>query len=130
MFEIDLIIYIKIDLALNNLQRLICHKTEQTNKQTNHKKEVFCIVVIRYTNVRISKILDLKEKYSWEIIHDHSSEGLGLGLKRTRYTGHCWWSKDQLISDVILLTPTRPLTSHLTNTLSQTNRTSGPLLVK
>ena len=25
-----------MDLALNNLQRLICHKT-QTNKQTNHE---------------------------------------------------------------------------------------------
>ena len=25
------IIYIKMDLALNNLQRLICHKTQQTN---------------------------------------------------------------------------------------------------
>ena len=26
LFEIELIIYIKMDLALNNLQRLICHK--------------------------------------------------------------------------------------------------------
>ena len=24
-----------MDLALNNLQRLICHKTQQTNQQTN-----------------------------------------------------------------------------------------------
>ena len=30
-FSIELIIYIKMDLALNNLQRLICHKTKQTN---------------------------------------------------------------------------------------------------
>ena len=29
-FEIELIIYIKMDLALNNLQRLICHKTKPT----------------------------------------------------------------------------------------------------
>ena len=27
------IIYIKMDFALNNLQRLICHKTKQTNQQ-------------------------------------------------------------------------------------------------
>ena len=26
----ELIIYIEMDLALNNLQRLICHKTQQT----------------------------------------------------------------------------------------------------
>ena len=31
LFEIELIICIKIDLALNNLQRLISHKTQ--NKQ-------------------------------------------------------------------------------------------------
>ena len=29
-FQIEQIIYIKMDLALNNLQRLICHKTQQT----------------------------------------------------------------------------------------------------
>ena len=32
LFEIELFICIKMDLELNNLQRLICHKT-QTNKQ-------------------------------------------------------------------------------------------------
>ena len=39
LFEIELIIYIKMDLALNNLQRLICHKTK-SNKyfQTKRKK--------------------------------------------------------------------------------------------
>ena len=30
LFSIEQIIYIKMDLALNNLQRLICHKTKQT----------------------------------------------------------------------------------------------------
>ena len=32
LFEIELTICIKIDLALNNLQRLICHKTQPTNQ--------------------------------------------------------------------------------------------------
>ena len=32
MFEIELVICIKMDLALNNLQRLICHKTQPTNQ--------------------------------------------------------------------------------------------------
>ena len=31
LFRIELIICIKIDLALNNLQMLICHKTQTTN---------------------------------------------------------------------------------------------------
>ena len=34
MFEIELIICIKIDLALNNLQKLICHKTQSINQPT------------------------------------------------------------------------------------------------
>ena len=29
--KIELIIYIKMDLALNNLQRLMCHKTQPAN---------------------------------------------------------------------------------------------------
>ena len=33
MYEKDLIIFIKIDLTLNNLQMLICHKTQPINQQ-------------------------------------------------------------------------------------------------
>ena len=32
MFKIELIICIKMDLVLNNLQRLICHKTQTTTQ--------------------------------------------------------------------------------------------------
>ena len=35
LFKIELIICIKMDLALNNLQRLICHKTQTNNQPTN-----------------------------------------------------------------------------------------------
>ena len=31
LFELELIIYIKMDLALNNLQRLVRHKNQPTN---------------------------------------------------------------------------------------------------
>ena len=34
MFEIKLIICIKMDLELNSLQRLICHKAQTTNNHT------------------------------------------------------------------------------------------------
>ena len=37
MFEIELFICIKMDLALNNQQKLICDKT-QTNKQKTNKQ--------------------------------------------------------------------------------------------
>ena len=36
LFEIELIICIKMDLALNNPQRLICHKTQTTNQAANY----------------------------------------------------------------------------------------------
>ena len=35
MFEIELIICLKIDLALNNLQKLICHKAQTTKQPIN-----------------------------------------------------------------------------------------------
>ena len=38
LFEIEQIIYIKMDLALNNLQRLICHKTQQTKPNQTFKR--------------------------------------------------------------------------------------------
>ena len=40
MFEIEQIICIKMDLALNNLQRLICHKTQTTNQPTSELKMI------------------------------------------------------------------------------------------
>ena len=39
LFEIELIIYIKMDLALNNLQRLICHKTQPTNLRLTRRSK-------------------------------------------------------------------------------------------
>ena len=38
--EIELIICIKMDLVLNNLQRLICYKTQPTNQQTNQPSTI------------------------------------------------------------------------------------------
>ena len=35
MFKIELIICIKMDVTLNNQQRLICHKNLPTNQPTN-----------------------------------------------------------------------------------------------
>ena len=35
LFEIELIIYIKMNLALSNLQMLLCLKTQPTNQPTN-----------------------------------------------------------------------------------------------
>ena len=32
LFEIELTICLKMDLALNNLQRMICHKNQLTNQ--------------------------------------------------------------------------------------------------
>ena len=37
LFEIEPFICIKMDLALNNLQILICHKTLPTNQPTNQR---------------------------------------------------------------------------------------------
>ena len=39
LFEIELIICIKMDLTLNNLQLLICHKTQTTNQPHRSLKQ-------------------------------------------------------------------------------------------
>ena len=44
LFEIELFICAKINLALNNLQRLICHKTQTTNQtESQFKTDKKCI---------------------------------------------------------------------------------------
>ena len=48
----------------------------------------------------------------------------------TNHAGHCWRSKDKLKSDILLWSPTLPLTSHLTKHPSKTNKTCWPLLEK
>ena len=53
LVEIELFICIKMDLALNNLQRLICYKA-QTNKQITHcKRRRFCASPTGQTMVMI-----------------------------------------------------------------------------
>ena len=43
LLEIELFICIKMDLALNNLQRLICHKPKQTiKKKQPFKSSLIC----------------------------------------------------------------------------------------
>ena len=46
LFEIELIIYLKVDLALNNQQRLICHKTQTTDQPTNQNISTDSIIRI------------------------------------------------------------------------------------
>ena len=46
--EIELTICMKMDLALNNLQRLICHKT-QTNQPTNQAALINDIYIYIHT---------------------------------------------------------------------------------
>ena len=36
-----------------------------------------------------------------------------IQVRQTRHVANFWGSKDKLMSDVLLWTPTRPLTSHL-----------------
>ena len=44
---LNLIVYIKMDLALNNLQRLICHKKSQP---TNQPIKLYYLIVCKQMN--------------------------------------------------------------------------------
>ena len=57
----ELIIYIKMDLALNNLQRLICHKSRETKpNQLLRKYKHFCFYL---ENCEIKKIQNNKKLF-------------------------------------------------------------------
>ena len=67
-FSIEQIICIKMDLALNNLQRLICHKTKQTkpNQSTSLSSQTtrYCLVNVegdrqKYFDVKLFVLPDL-----------------------------------------------------------------------
>ena len=53
-----------------------------------------------------------------------------IQVRRTKPVGHYSWSKNELISDILLWIATRPLTYHLTNHPSKTNKTCRAVLMK
>ena len=65
MFEIELIICIKMRLALNNLQRLICHKTQTTNPASILDMTLNCLMV-RFQPWRFGEC--------WVPLHCHCSQ--------------------------------------------------------
>ena len=72
MFEIELIICLKIDLALNNIQRFICHKAQTTNEPTNpltkQDSTTFCTITeIPKESWKIAELYEKKKKQLWLI---------------------------------------------------------------
>ena len=75
---------------------------KQTNKQIN-KQRLACITAI--TTLLLSRFL--LNYYSIKSEKTASSwQRKEVQLRRARHAGHCWRSKDELISDVLLWTPT------------------------
>ena len=66
MFSIEQIIYIKMDLALNNLQRLICHKTKQTKPNPMFvsilRPRHNCVEITNLTLFSIKRRCQIKEE--------------------------------------------------------------------
>ena len=65
LFEIEQIIYIKIDFALNNLQRLICYKAKPTNQLTNQPKAPVLLLVSYPEHSFSGGSYPSAEKQSW-----------------------------------------------------------------
>ena len=51
-----------MDLALNNLQRLICHKTQQTKSNQTNLSSFFCTQFfdIKQHNAKIKKVKEIQ----------------------------------------------------------------------
>ena len=62
LFVIELIIYIKMDLALNNLQRWICYKTQPTNQHTHALTHIIYIYIYIYVCVCVCVCVALNEE--------------------------------------------------------------------
>ena len=57
-----------------------------------------------------------------------------IKVRRTRHTGHCWWSRDELIRDLLLWTPTygwekagRPARTYIQQLYEDTGCSPGDL---
>ena len=56
----ELIIYTKMDLALNNLQRLICHKTQQTKPNQTNIDNFLTVIVFLFDINNLYRIIRFK----------------------------------------------------------------------
>ena len=56
-----------LDLALNNLQRLICHKTQQTNQPTN-QPTLFILKEIEGGNWRVNRFKRKQDIDHWKTL--------------------------------------------------------------
>ena len=63
-----------MDLALNNLQRLICHKTQQT-KPNQTKQKVSANQGIKFREIKISKVVEGDPKAPFSIATTHRCRG-------------------------------------------------------
>ena len=55
-----MIIFIKIDLALNNQQRLICHKTQTTNQPIKELTEQIPLTLLQFKEHVFDKIWNVE----------------------------------------------------------------------
>ena len=119
------------DLALNNLEWLIAIKPNQTSDLTDKMKRSFfqaaVVLILLYGCTTWTLTKRLKKKLdgnhtrmlrailnkSWRQhptrhqLYSHLPPIMKtIQVRRTRYAGHCWRSRDELISDVLLWTPT------------------------
>ena len=69
------IIYIKMDLALNNLQKLICHKTKQTKPNLTFKNEISKNMNVTPKNMLVIKsyLIDNQESCIILDVYSHPS---------------------------------------------------------
>ena len=101
-----------MDLALNNLQMLICHKTQPTNhgwegldKGTKRLEKKLDGNYTRMLRSILNK--SWRQHPTRHQLYGHlPSITKTIQVRRSRHAGHCWRSRDELISDVLLWTPT------------------------
>ena len=85
-------------------------KKKKKKKRNTHTLYIYIYIYIyktKNTLILLLVIVYYTQQY-WNTVNKNicSSPKVTIQVRRTRHAGHCWRSKDELISDVLLWTPT------------------------
>ena len=82
-------ICIKMNLALNNLQRLICHKTQTKNQPTNREKSLAPLYILtffkQFRNTDLKRTTFVFARHFWTFFFLFATESKNIFLKNTIY---------------------------------------------
>ena len=82
----------------------ICHKTQTTNKL--YQNIILSLYIYIYIYIYIHIYVCCRQDLRHQVYGHLPPITKTIQVRRAKHAGHCWRSKDELVSDVLLWTPT------------------------